>query len=239
MVSDMHMHIIPDVDDGAVDLNMSLEMLQIAYSQGVRNIFCTSHNVYSADEILMYRQNFASLQFVSKDLFDDLNLYMGNEILCEGDCIDDIICRLNTGHILSLNNSTYVLIEFYGDVESAEAERIVIAMITSKWIPVIAHVERYSFLFIPDIKHLVELGALVQVNLYSLQEEQNSDIKNRARALIDNKLVHFIGSDAHRINHRAPKYKTGVKYLNEHCDNEYYEDLYFRNAMNIVNEGTL
>ncbi|MEE0969037.1 MAG: CpsB/CapC family capsule biosynthesis tyrosine phosphatase, partial [Clostridia bacterium] len=47
----MHIHIVPNVDDGAANLAMSLEMLKMAYNQGVRNIFCTSHNVYDEEEI--------------------------------------------------------------------------------------------------------------------------------------------------------------------------------------------
>ena len=45
------MHIVPKVDDGAIDLSMALDMLKMAYEQGVRNIFCTSHNVYDEEEI--------------------------------------------------------------------------------------------------------------------------------------------------------------------------------------------
>ena len=42
---DMHTHILPGVDDGSVDLKMSLEMLHIAYDEGVRNIVLTPHYI--------------------------------------------------------------------------------------------------------------------------------------------------------------------------------------------------
>ena len=32
-ITDIHMHIIPGVDDGAVDFKMSLEMIEEAYKQ--------------------------------------------------------------------------------------------------------------------------------------------------------------------------------------------------------------
>ena len=235
MICDLHMHIVPGVDDGATDLKMSIEMLRIAYSQGVRNVFCTSHNMYSANEMQRYKNNFASLQTDAKDLFSELNLYTGNEILCTQDYIEEIISQLNDGNILSLNNTRHVLVEFYSDVDSDEANRVVRTLISNNWIPVIAHAERYSLLSLKAIKELISIGALVQINLYSLQEELNSDIKTKARTLIRNQLVHFVGSDAHRVNHRSPKYESGIKYLNEHCNKEYYEDLCFRNVSKILN----
>ena len=50
-ITDTHIHIVPNVDDGAVDLTMALEMIKMAYEQGARNIFCTSHNVYDKEEL--------------------------------------------------------------------------------------------------------------------------------------------------------------------------------------------
>ena len=38
-IADIHMHVIPGVDDGAYDMEMSLEMIRQAVSQGVRTIF--------------------------------------------------------------------------------------------------------------------------------------------------------------------------------------------------------
>ncbi len=40
-VSDIHMHVIPYVDDGADDFDDALAMLRIAYEEGVRSIIAT------------------------------------------------------------------------------------------------------------------------------------------------------------------------------------------------------
>ena len=58
---DIHMHILPAVDDGAVDFDRSCEMLASAYAQGVRGIIATPHGdsfSYCAEEI---REGFAQL----------------------------------------------------------------------------------------------------------------------------------------------------------------------------------
>lgn len=99
----------------------------------------------------------------------------------------------------------------YSDATPNEAEHIVISMIESGWKPIFAHTERYPNLFYEKtITHLISLGAMVQVNLYSLDEEHDVGLKNRARWLIENQYAHFLGSDAHRSNHRPPRYEKGI-----------------------------
>ena len=85
IITDLHIHIVPNVDDGAANLAMSLEMLKMAYNQGVRNIFCTSHNVYDEEEIKRYKSQFLTLQMCAKSKYSDLKLFMGCELLCAGD----------------------------------------------------------------------------------------------------------------------------------------------------------
>ena len=43
---DIHSHIVPAIDDGSINMNMSIEMLRAAYSQGARDIICTFHSGY-------------------------------------------------------------------------------------------------------------------------------------------------------------------------------------------------
>ena len=63
-ITDLHMQVVAGVDDGSTSLAMSLDMLGMAYEQGVRNIFCTSHNVYEAEKL-------ARLQISVYDAADD------------------------------------------------------------------------------------------------------------------------------------------------------------------------
>lgn len=230
-ITDVHMHIVPKIDDGATSLEMSLDMLKMAYEQGVRNIFCTSHNGYSIEETEKYKAQFMMLQMCAKMQFSDLNLHMGCELLCAGEYMEDILFGLESGVFLSLGNTKYVLTELYPDVTPDEAEKVVASLTGAGRLPILAHFERYPDLFCGNcIEKLIELGAKIQVNLYSLQEESMSEIKNRARYLIENELAHFVGSDSHQLNHRPPKYENGIKYLYENCEREYFEKLCFKNA---------
>lgn len=234
-ITDLHMHIVPGVDDGSFDMRMSLVMLEIAYEQGVRDIFCTSHNVYSEEEITKYKSQFMMLQMMAKSRFPDLKLHMGCELLCAGEYIDDILYGLEIGVFLPLGNSKCVLTELYPDVTPDEAKAVVEALVAARWKPILAHTERYPALFDGNIlQEIVALGAKIQVNLYSLVEENNDEIKERARHLVDKHLAHFVGSDAHRINYRSPKYESGVRCIEENCGKKYLEEVCYKNAESLI-----
>ncbi len=81
------------------------------------------------------------------------------------------------------------------------------------YIPVLAHVERYEFTDVKSIFLLKEKGALVQINAYSLSSMESSSISKIATELVKFGLVDFIGSDAHRLDHRPPMIEEGVKKL--------------------------
>lgn len=108
-------------------------------------------------------------------------------------------------------------------------------MIEARWKPILAHVERYPNLFDnKSIQELISLGAKIQINLYSLEEERNTRTKERARYLVKNQLAHFVGSDAHRSNHRPPKYDAGIQFLYKNCDVDYADCISYNNAKKLI-----
>lgn len=71
---------------------------------------------------------------------------------------------------------------------------------------VLAHVERYRHLADDDeaLNTLLAWGCRIQINTFSLAEELNPSIKAFARRLLAERKVSFLGSDAHRTDHRPP-----------------------------------
>ncbi len=74
-----------------------------------------------------------------------------------------------------------------------------------------AHVERYEFTNVKSISFLKGKGALVQINAYSLSSMASDSTRKIATELVKFGLVEFIGSDAHRLDHRPPMIEDGVK----------------------------
>lgn len=234
-ITDIHMHIAPGIDDGAEDLSMALEMLQMAYEQGAREIFCTSHSDYMADDINRYQSQLAALRMCAITKYPDLTLHTGCELLSAEEYIDDILKGLENGVYLPLGSSKYVLTELYTDATPNEAKVIVTSLLTAGWKPVLAHVERYPKLFEGRTIHdLAAMGAKIQINLYSLAEEKKTDIKERAQYLVLNRYAGFVGSDAHQTQHRPPKYQAGIQFIYENCDAEYANAICYKNAEDLL-----
>lgn len=235
-ITDLHSHILFGIDDGADTIDESVDMLKMAEKQGVINLFCTSHHWQSVPAD--YEQNFALLKERVKREGININLYTGMEILCEDDSyFSETLRDIKNGTVRTLNNTDYVLLEMSPFMDAEDVYDCVNTVFeqTGKK-AVIAHIERYRVLDGEDkiIAQLKELGCLFQINVYSLVEEQNDRIRNFARKLLFEKLVDFIGSDAHRIDHRPPELTSGVEYIYENCDKNYADAVCFKNAERIL-----
>ncbi len=56
-MTDIHMHIIPGVDDGSFTMEMSETMLMMSWLQGVRTVFATPHSsAFLSDSDLVWEQ---------------------------------------------------------------------------------------------------------------------------------------------------------------------------------------
>ena len=94
-MTDIHMHLIPGVDDGAADLNMAQVMLIRAREQGIRCIFATPHSsafdYYGPDTVAA---RFRQLQAVAARYFPEIALFPGCEVFCEKDRMPEIVGAL-------------------------------------------------------------------------------------------------------------------------------------------------
>lgn len=235
-IADLHMHIVPGVDDGSRTIEESIEMLEMAKSQGVTDVFCTSHNGYCEEDGERYLNSFNALTKAVEEANIGVRLHKGCEVLCAGDYIDDIIYGLDIGVFQTLGNSKYVLTELYSDTKPSEALLIIKTLKEHGYQPVIAHMERNYNITGRMVGLLIAAGALIQVNAISFADEIDSEIKGRARDLLHNRYVHFIGSDSHRIDHRPPNVESGIKYIFESSELEYANAITSKNIELILGE---
>ena len=166
-----------------------------------------------------------------------MSMHSGNEIFCEEVYLSEIIEGLQNGDVLPMGTSKYVLLEFAPWVTGEEIISCVCRVRKeTEYEPIIAHIERYRWIHDDEylLKGIKEMRIPVQVNAYSLVEESSSDVRNFARKLLANKLVTFLGSDAHKIDHRPVNLTSGVAYVFETCDEEYARDVCYRNAKTLL-----
>ena len=231
-ISDIHMHCIWGYDDGSRDREMTRRLLRQAFDQGVRRIACTSHgNVYTGSQE-HYNIQFAKLKQLVEEAFPDLQVCTGTEIKVYPGDEERTAEMLADGRLHFLGNTRKAMIELsvHASLEDnlSVAERLMSLGVQA----VIAHAERYHHFAesLADIEQLVRQGCQIQVNAYSLALEHNFSILQNARELVKHQLVHYIGSDAHRTDHRPPMYTEGINWIYENVSQEYADQIVFSNA---------
>ncbi|MFP4478399.1 MAG: CpsB/CapC family capsule biosynthesis tyrosine phosphatase [Candidatus Izemoplasmatales bacterium] len=214
---DIHTHLLPFVDDGVEDFDESIEIIKSLFSQGINHIFITPHYYRTRNYLSSVSENqsiFSELKKKVEDLSLDISLYLGNEIFYDKDTLKNI----EKGVVLPLINN-YYLIEFSIKETLYDMTEAVHNMVAKGYKPIIAHIERYSNLKkIEDVKVLKKIGALVQVNAYTILGQGSFSNKRLIRKLLKNDFIDFIATDSHQYheNHFIKAYK--------HIEKKYSQD---------------
>lgn len=233
---DIHMHLIPGVDDGAMDVEMALVMMIRAKEQGISKIIATPHSEafhFSKRDIRATYQNLANAAAM---VSPDMKVYLGCEVYCEADIMEQVLELLDLGVYPTMNGTKCVLMEFSQWVYPENTIPCVEALVKAGYKPIIAHMERYKYLRdnMDLVERLWKLGALIQLNAYSLFDEMDDSIKNWARRLVLERKVDFLGTDAHRTYHRPPSAEKGLEWLYENVEQDYADAIAWKNAENIL-----
>lgn len=230
-MTDIHIHIIPGVDDGSFTMDMSQSMLVMAYMQGVHRIFATPHSAAFINGKEFVWKRFAELKEWIEQMPLGQQLFLGCEVRCETTRMQETLRHLETGRFPSMNGTRYVLTEFSTMVQPEGALQMSGQLLAEGWLPIIAHVERYPALFQDDtIQRLIDKGCCLQINACSLEDEEDAGIVKRSRELLAGEKVSFLGSDAHRLNCRPPSVERGLAYVYEHCTKGYADTVCTVNA---------
>lgn len=237
---DIHCHILPDMDDGATDLEMALKMANVATSQGITHILATPHHrnpVYiNKKEQIETAVNKFQVELDKRGI--ELIVFPGQEVRIHG----ELMQHIEAGEILFADlNQTYLLIEFPSSEVPAYTERLFFDLLTAGIRPVIVHPERNS-VFMADINRLerfIQQGCYAQLTTASYLGEFGAEIQRVSKAMIERQLIHLIASDAHRPE-GARSFQMLAAY--REIEKDYGEQLVFdlkQNAKSLINGDAL
>ncbi len=231
---DIHCHIMPGVDDGSRDMEMSLEMLRIADSNGITHIILTPHHKpmhhnVSVQHNVKYRKD---LQERARAEGIKAKLFSGNEIYYSDETFDQLL----SGEICSLAGSDYVLVEFHPTATYKAIQNAMYRVQGAGYIPIIAHVERYSDVLGKPayVQDLIDMGCFIQVNASSVMGNYGFGISHFTRKLLKSGHVHFVASDAHDTGRRAPELLKCRKFVERRFGEDYAKEIFFTNAANVI-----
>ncbi len=212
MIFDIHSHILPGVDDGAKDMDVTKRMLQIAAEEGIGAIVATPH--FTCGMSNRYTQKRKEIFETVREWWQqeepDREMYLGNELFYSEGVVD----ALEAGVALTMNGTKYVLVEFPVYVEFLYMEKAIRSLQYAGYSPIIAHAERYEH--VQDrgkISSLVDMGAYLQVNASSVIGNHGLIAQHRIMRYLKSGLIHFVATDAHSARVRRPEMSQCVAYL--------------------------
>lgn len=202
---DLHCHILPQIDDGAADMDQSIRMAKMAAEDGIHTIVATPHyrtDWYTPDPDRIQRMvDELNRYLVSMDI--PVTILPGMEPRLHHEFLDHIQLR----KILPIGfQRRYFFVELPFSQYVSQLPSFLYDLQLAGHTPVIAHPERYRyFQEHPELLfNLVKKGALTQVNGGSILGQFGKRTMKFAIALVQSGLIHLVASDAHDEARRPP-----------------------------------
>ena len=201
--TDIHCHIVPGIDDGSANLAESLAMARTAAADGTKSLIATPHqlgtnNGLSAEAI---RQGVADLQTALNAEGIAVSVLPGADVRIE----PELPKLVKQGKVLTLaDRGKHVLLELPHETYFP-LEALLAALARQGLVGILSHPERNrGIIKNPDVMwDVVEAGGLLQITSGSLTGAFGRSPQKIAELCVDERLIHFIASDAHDTKKRA------------------------------------
>lgn len=189
---DMHVHILPGVDDGAKDAEMTRAMMRRAADAGVTFMIATPH-VYRVEDQIRHRGALRLARGIAHENGIGLNLgceFNYRALRQSGTQELDAFC---------LGTTKCLLLEFANDHLMPRWDAVISEIMDNGYLPIVAHPERYSCIQrdFGIAQEMSDLGCEMQVDACGLMAGLLSAERRTARKLLKEGMVSYIASDAH------------------------------------------
>jgi tyrosine-protein phosphatase YwqE len=209
---DIHSHLLPGIDDGAVDLDTAIELIQKMSSYGIKNFITTPHilgDLYpNTPEIIREKLAIVKKELIKRNIID-VSIEAAAEYMLDEQF--SILIEENK-ELLTLKDNL-VLVEMSYLSPPINIFDILFQMQLKGYKPVLAHPERYNS-YHRDYRiyqKLKNAGCLLQLNLLSLTENYGKEVQKTSHRLLKENMYDFVGSDAHNLNHLRGLQKISTK----------------------------
>lgn len=230
---DIHTHLLPDIDDGPQSLKESIDLLNLAKKDGIKEIVFTPHR-FKSKELNAKPQDIVNKFNQLKNKVKGLELYIGSDISLTSN-LDELLDPDDP--TLFINGSNYFLLELPEDILPPNILDLFYKIQLKGYTPIITHPERcYYFEEHPEILvPFIEKGMLIQMTADSFF---NSKTKDFAHKMIEHNMIHFISSDAHS-RQRPPILSKTFQYIAKTYSAETANALFILNPKAVLNNDPI
>lgn len=219
ILCDIHCHILPGVDDGSKTMEETMQVLQEAVSQGIHHMIVTPH-FYPGQYTVPGSEIRRLLYSVQRRCLRrrlDIQLYPGQECYYYSGLTE----QLNSGNVLTLADSKYVLVEFEPDCIFSYMIGGLRRLRNDGYIPILAHFERYSCLYKEEnLMRVKQEGTLLQMNFDTLMLRSTLFRRYPWKAMVQQGMVDYLGSDCHGMHFRPLHVRSANDWIDTHVDQE-------------------
>lgn len=231
-VIDFHSHILPGIDDGSKNPDISKEMLRECVNQKIDIIFATPHFYADEDRIEHFLEKrdkaYERLRQIQQDDFP--KILLGAEVAYfPGISNSRQICQF------FLEGTNILLLEMpFGAWNKSEFLEVKKMILESDFRIMLAHLERFLLVSANKqyIYELMQLPVIVQFNAESLSERK---LKKMVLKSLKDDFSCVLGSDCHNMKDRKPNLSEGRKIISEKLGDEALRKIDIR-GMQLLNQ---
>ena len=235
---DLHCHILPGIDDGATDLELSLEMARAAVADGIAVTACTPHIMpgYYENTGPGIREAVTTLQGHLDREGIPLRLVTGADV----HLVPDLVHGLRSGRILTLADSRYFLFEPPHNTAPPRMAESVFDAMAAGYHPIVTHPERLRWIedHYAVMTSLVQSGAWMQITSGSITGRFGKRAQYWAERMLDEGLVHILATDAHNMRGRAPSLTNAVDLVSERLGRQAALDMVFTRPQAVLDDAS-
>jgi len=196
LVTDMHSHLIPGIDDGSPTLEASIELIKGMQSLGYKKLITTPHigsDIYKNTTDIIQK----GVALVRKELARqkiNIQIEAAAEYL-----LDDGFGSLLKDNNLQTFGKNFILLELPYFHIPPNLYEVTFELQIKGYKIMLAHPERYLYWYnnMKIYEQLKDRGIYFQLNMISLIGHYSVEVRKMAEKLIDAEMVDFLGSDLH------------------------------------------
>ncbi len=212
---DLHNHLLPGIDDGAPDLEVSLALARVAVQDGITHLICTPHVHPGRYDNTPSSIQGAHASFVAalKAASIPLQVAAAAEVRFGVELMVGIV-QGTIPFLGEWQGRKVLLLEFPHSEIPFGAEHLIAWLLQRNVVPMIAHPERNKGIMrAPSkLKPFLQQGCLLQITASSVAGHFGHATQKVAHELLAQGVVTILASDAHNLQHRPPILSEGMQH---------------------------